>query len=126
MQGAHNKRKREFMDKCIGHAIQHVNEFELKSYFAVIYGLIEVEDVLDKSKHIVEERFNQYWRRLGKVLETSLPGLKCPVSCVIFWCNRLGFDLDHYQEFENIGYFNIEEFKAEIRGYYKFYVDTTR
>lgn len=110
----------------IGHALEYVNPYELKSYMAIIYGLIEAKDVTNCYNHIVAERFEQCWIRLGKTYTTSLPGLKAPVSCVMFWCRRLGFDSNKYAASEDIGYFSIEEFKAEIRGHYQFYMDRTR
>ena len=98
---------------------------QLRSYMALIYGLVKYEDFfnIDSKKDCTSFKQKFKWNdvKIKRVTE-HLPGIKAPSSTVIFWKNYLNLsDNENIKTFDDYGYFSLNELLAELGGFYTFW-----
>lgn len=87
--------------------------------------MITIKDLLEPKEETSFTHDLAWLNNKKKIVVTrtsQLPMLKAPTSAVMFWINRCKlFDRKDIQSFDEEGYQNLKELRAEINGLYVFY-----
>lgn len=109
----------------IGDAIETINPYELTTYFALLYQMITLSDIIDQNQYI---KFNKphFILKLkwpcGYTQSDALPLCKAPTSAVKLWIKYTKLmDRKHLYNFYKIGYRSTNELQGCLIGYYKFW-----
>lgn len=101
--------KRNQFKQLIGHALQHIARCQLQVYFAMIYGLISLDDIINNNQppspndKYLKLKFSLKWSSGTMVIE-YVPRILAPAGCIFFWINQLKMSDDKFlKSFAKLG-----------------------
>ena len=114
-------KKRDKIDRIIGHGLQYIAPFQLRTFMCLLYGFINYDQLTRNKPDSSYFAQKLVWED-GTKTTNYLPPIKCPSSTVTFWVKRLDlYDRSDIKCFDNYGLSSCTELVAELKGLYSFY-----
>ena len=107
----------------MGHAMENIVSCQLQTYFALLYGLISLESIMENKPSNKVRKFKQIlkWKN-GVKVTNYLPLMLAPTSTIFFWVKQLKLsDNPYITSFKHLGYSSVHHIMADLNGFYKFY-----